>query len=61
MQYAFLERLNTDRLTKAFTHMSLTCDPRALKNVPKEVIDALPPDLAIVELETDWWELFKAI
>jgi hypothetical protein len=41
--------------------MSLTCDPRAPKDVPKEVIDALPPNPAIVELETDQWELYKAI
>jgi hypothetical protein len=33
--------------------MSLTCNPRALKDVPKEVMKALPPNLVIVELKKD--------
>ena len=61
VQAAFLDRPSMDGLTKAFTHMSLTCDPRAPKDVPKEVMKALPPNLVIVELEKDWWELFEAI
>ena len=61
MQAAFLDRPSMDGLTKAFTHMSLTCDPRAPKHVPQEVMDALPPDPLIVELETDRWELYEAI
>jgi hypothetical protein len=61
VQAAFLDRPSTDGLTKAFTHMSLTCDPRAPKDVPEEVMKALPPDPVIVELEKDRWELFEAI
>jgi hypothetical protein len=33
--------------------MSLTCDPRAPKDVLKEVIKALPPNLVIIELKKD--------
>jgi hypothetical protein len=61
VQSAFLDRPSMDGLTKAFTHMSLTCDPRAPKHVPQEVMDALPPDSAIVELERDRWEVYEAI
>jgi hypothetical protein len=61
VQAAFLDRPSTDRLTKAFTYISLTCDPRAPKDVPKDVMKALPPDPVIVELEKDQWELYKAI
>jgi Protein of unknown function (DUF3435) len=61
VQSAFLDRPSMDGLTKAFTHMSLTCDPRAPKHVPQEVMDALPPDPAIIELETARWELYEAI
>ena len=61
VQSAFLDRPSMDGLTKAFTHMSLTCDPRAPKHVPQEVLAALSPNPAIVELETDRWELYKAI
>jgi len=53
VQAAFLDRPFTDGLTKAFTYISLTCDPRAPKDVPKEVMKALPPNLVIVELEKD--------
>ena len=45
VQSAFLERPSTDGLTRAFTHMGLTCDPRAPKDVPQEVMNALPPTL----------------
>jgi hypothetical protein len=34
----------------AFTHISLTYDPRALVVVPNEVMKALPPNLEIIEL-----------
>jgi hypothetical protein len=61
VQSAFLERPSMDGLTRAFTHMSLTCDPRAPKEVPKEVINALPPDPVIVELETERKELYETI
>jgi hypothetical protein len=53
VQAAFLDRPSTDRLTKAFTYMSLTCDLRVPKDVSKEVMNALPPNLVIVELKKD--------
>ena len=52
IQSAFLDWPSIDRLTKAFIHMSLTCDLCTSKHVSQEVIDALSPDLAIIELET---------
>ena len=53
VQSAFLDWPFMDKLTKAFTYMSFTCDPRAPKHVLQEVLDALPPNPAIVELEMD--------
>jgi hypothetical protein len=35
----------------AFTHMSLTCDPLAPKDVPDKIIKALPPNPEIVDLK----------
>jgi hypothetical protein len=61
VQAAFLERLSLDGLTKAFTHMSLTADPRAPTNVPDEILKALPPDLNIVDLENDRKELKRSL
>lgn len=61
IQSAFLEQPSKDGLTKAFTYIGLTCDPRAPKNVPQEVIDALLPDPTIIELKTARWELFETI
>jgi hypothetical protein len=37
VQSAFLDLPSMDGLTKAFTYMSLTCDPRAPKHVSQEV------------------------
>ena len=42
-----------DGLTRAFTHMSIRCDPRAPKDVPQHVKDALPPDPKLVEWEME--------
>jgi hypothetical protein len=53
VQAAFLDWPSIDGLTKAFTYISLTYDPRAPKDVPKEVIKALPPNLVIVKLKKD--------
>ncbi|CZR68052.1 uncharacterized protein PAC_17951 [Phialocephala subalpina] len=50
---AVVERRSVDGLTRAFTHMSITCDPRAPKNVPKHVKKALPRDPKIVEREKE--------
>jgi len=35
----------------ALTHMSLRCDPRAPIHVPDGILEALPPDPEIVDLE----------
>jgi hypothetical protein len=50
-----------DGLTKAFTYISLIYDPRAPKDIPKEVIKALPPNPVIIKLKKYRWELFKVI
>jgi hypothetical protein len=53
IQSAVMERPSVDGLTRAFTHMSITCDPRAPKNVPKHVKAALPRDPKIIEWEKE--------
>jgi hypothetical protein len=50
-QDAFLERdPSADGLTKAFTHMSIRCNPEVPKEIPKTELDKLPPDPEIVDL-----------
>lgn len=50
-QDAFLERdPSADGLTKAFTHMSIRCNPEVPKEIPKAELDKLPPDPEIVDL-----------
>jgi len=39
--------------------MSLTCDSRALVDLPKEIIKALPSDLEITELQREQAEYRK--
>jgi hypothetical protein len=53
VQDAFLESdISDDGLTRAFTHMSIRCNPGAPKEVPSEVMDRLlATDLDIVDLE----------
>jgi hypothetical protein len=53
VQATFLNQPSTDKLTKAFTYISFTCNLHAPKDVPKEVIKALPPNLVIVKLKKD--------
>jgi hypothetical protein len=53
IQLAVMERPSVDGLTRAFTHMSITCDPRAPKNGPKHIRDVLPPNPKIVEWEKE--------
>ena len=53
IQSAVMERPSVDGLTRAFTHMSITCDPRAPKDVPQHIKDALPRDPKIFELEKE--------
>ncbi|KAJ6437937.1 cell cycle control protein cwf16 [Purpureocillium lavendulum] len=50
-QDAFLERdPSADGLTRAFTHMSIRCNPEVPKEVPKSELDNLEPDPDVVEL-----------
>jgi len=44
VQDAVLDQPTNVGFLRAFTHMSLTCDPRAPTTVPKEILDTLPPD-----------------
>ncbi|RAL59974.1 hypothetical protein DID88_000600 [Monilinia fructigena] len=50
VQDAVLDQPTNTGFLRAFTHMSLTCDPRAPVDVPKEVLKTLPPDPEIMEL-----------
>jgi hypothetical protein len=50
VQDAVLDQPTDVGFLRAFTHMSLTCDPRAPIDVPKEIRKALPPDPEIMEL-----------
>lgn len=50
-QDAYLERdPSADGLTRAFTHMSIRCNPEVPKDIPKAELDKLPPDPDIVYL-----------
>jgi len=53
VQDAVLDQLTDAWFLRAFTHISLTYNPRALVDVPQEVIDALPPDPEITELRRE--------
>ncbi|OBT39661.1 hypothetical protein VE00_10675 [Pseudogymnoascus sp. WSF 3629] len=61
IQLAVMNRPSTDGLTLAFTHMGLTYDPRAPKDVPESVRKALPPDPKIVKWEEERKTLFAEI
>ncbi|PQE19655.1 hypothetical protein CJF31_00010054 [Rutstroemia sp. NJR-2017a BVV2] len=50
VQDAVLDQPTNIGFLRAFTHMSLTCDPRAPIDVPEEVLKDLPPDPEIMEL-----------
>jgi hypothetical protein len=50
VQDAVLDQLIDAGFLCAFTHMSLTCDPHALVDVPNKVMKALPPNPEIIEL-----------
>lgn len=50
-QDAYLERdPSADGLTRAFTHMSIRCNPDVPKEIPKAEMDKLPPDPDVVDL-----------
>ncbi|PVH72161.1 hypothetical protein DL98DRAFT_553311 [Cadophora sp. DSE1049] len=61
VQDAFLEsNISDDGLTRAFTHMSIRCNPGAPKGVPEEVMNSLyAADPDIVELDRQFQE-FRA-
>ncbi|KAF7955521.1 hypothetical protein EAE96_004447 [Botrytis aclada] len=61
VQDAVLDQPTNVGFLRAFTHMSLTCDPRAPVDVPEEIINALPPDAEITELEKERKALYAAI
>ena len=61
VQDAVLDQPTNVGFLRAFTHMSLTCDPRAPLNVPKEIINALPPNAEISELEKERKALYGEI
>lgn len=48
-------------LLRAFTHMSLTCDPRTPVDVPDDILRTLPPDSEIARLELQRAELYSEI
>ena len=48
IQSTVIERLSVNRLTRAFTHISITYDPRSPKEVPEYIKDALPRDLKLL-------------
>lgn len=52
IQNAFIDEPSEDSLIGLFTHVSLSRDPRAQRNmVPDEVRETLPPDPKITALE----------
>jgi hypothetical protein len=53
VQDAVLDQPTDAGFLRAFTHMGLTCDPRAPAVVPQEVLDALLPDPEIEELKRE--------
>lgn len=61
-QDAFLERdPSADGLTKAFTHMSIRCNPEVPKEIPTAELNKLPPDPEIVNLERQAKQMFTRI
>jgi hypothetical protein len=46
-----LKRLSVDSILRILTHMSLIRNPRALVDVPNNVLIVLSPNPAIVKLE----------
>ena len=63
VQDAFLKSdISDDRLTRAFTHMSIRCNPGAPKEVPREVMEPLlAADPDITDLARRFKELYTQI
>ncbi|OBT74038.1 hypothetical protein VF21_07827 [Pseudogymnoascus sp. 05NY08] len=57
VQDAVLDQPTDSGFLRAFTHMSLTCDPRAPQTVPDDVRDDLPPNPELVQLKLEQQEL----
>lgn len=50
-QDVYLERdLSADGLTKAFSYISIRCNPKVPREIPKVELARLPPNLEVVEL-----------
>lgn len=61
-QDAFLERdVSDDGLTRAFAHMSIRCNPGIPKVVPDVVLQVLPLDTDIVDLERRHTAMFQQL
>jgi hypothetical protein len=41
--------------------MSLTAGPRAPTNIPKEIVDALPPDPDVLAMDIERAQIFKEL
>jgi hypothetical protein len=63
VQNTFLKsNIFNNGLTRAFTHISIQCNPGALKEVPKKVIKPLfAADPDIVDLKRRFKELYTKI
>jgi hypothetical protein len=63
VQDAFLEsEISDDGLTRAFTHMSIRCNPGVPKEVPREMMSSpLATDPHIVDLEKSFKQLYAKI
>jgi hypothetical protein len=61
-QDAFLERdVSDDGLTRAFAHMNIRCNPGIPKEAPAVVLQALPPDPDIADLERRHTTMFQQL
>ncbi|KAM3562091.1 hypothetical protein MY1884_001997 [Beauveria asiatica] len=53
-QDAYLERdPSADGLTKAFSHMSIRCNPEVPRTIPKAELAGLPPDPEVVQMSRE--------
>ena len=62
VQDAYLERdPSADGLTRAFTHMSIRCNPEVPKEIPKAELDILPHDPDVADLSRRVKTMFLSI
>ena len=57
VQDAVLDQPTDSGFLRAFTHMSLTCDPRVPQTVPDYIRDDLPPNPELVQLKLEQQEI----